>query len=325
MLYPFKFEPILKPVLWGGDAIGPFKGIAAGDTIGESWELSGVAGHLSTVSNGAWKGKNLAELIADAGADLLGQAVVERFGTTFPLLIKLIDARQALSIQVHPNDELAQQRHHSPGKTEMWYIVKAAPGASLYSGFKATLDAAAYEQSLQDDTFIQSLQKYDVRAGDVFFLPAGCVHAIGAGCFIAEIQQTSDITYRIYDYNRKDANGQPRQLHTEWAKAAINYRPHPDSKIDYRPGAKQRQSLVRCPYFTTNVIEGRAGDALSIRHTQDSFVILLCLQGLVTIRDSRSNAISLKQGETVLVPATHLRPLRIEFSADSRLLETYIE
>jgi mannose-6-phosphate isomerase len=325
MLYPFKFNPILKPVLWGGEDIGRFKNIPAGKGIGESWELSGVPGHISIVSNGVRKGVSLSELIAAHGKEVLGQAVVDRFGTTFPLLIKFIDAQQPLSVQVHPNDELAQQRHHSPGKTEMWYVVKAAPGASLYSGFRETIDPETYLQSLQDDTFVRYLQKYDVHAGDVFFLPAGRVHAIGAGCFIAEIQQTSDITYRIYDYNRKDANGQPRELHTEWARAAIDFRLYDDYQVDYRPGAEQRQSLVRCPYFTTNVIEGKAGDTLPIHYTQDSFVILICLQGLVTIHDGCANTTLLQQGETVLLPAANIRPLRLAFSGDSRLIETYIE
>jgi mannose-6-phosphate isomerase len=325
VLYPFKFDPILKPVLWGGEDICSFKNISAQEGIGESWELSGVDGRVSTVSNGILKGKSLSDLIATAGKELLGRSVIERFGTTFPLLIKFIDAKQALSIQVHPNDALAQERHQASGKTEMWYVIKASPRAFLYSGFKETMNAETYEQSLREDTLVHCLQKYEVRAGDAFFLPAGRVHAIGAGCFIAEIQQTSDITYRIYDYNRKDANGQTRELHTELSHAAIDFHPQPDSKVDYHPGAEQRQSLVRCPYFTTNVIEGKAGDTLSIHHTQDSFVILICLRGLVTITDSRANSILLKQGETTLLPAANLRPLLLEFSGDSRLLETYIE
>ncbi|GHT26566.1 hypothetical protein AGMMS4957_22030 [Bacteroidia bacterium] len=209
-MYPLKFEPILKSIIWGGEQIAAFKNLPPTDGIGESWEISGVAGNVSAVSNGSLKGQLLTDLLATDGERLLGKAVYKRFGNTFPLLIKFIDARTPLSIQVHPDDELAKKRHNSFGKTEMWYVVKAAPGASLYSGFCKPMDANKYVQSLADDTFMDYLQKYEVAPDDVFFLPAGRVHAIGAGCFIAEIQQTSDITYRIYDYNRKDANGNPR-------------------------------------------------------------------------------------------------------------------
>jgi mannose-6-phosphate isomerase len=335
MLYPLKFKPILKPILWGGDEIGTFKSLpACPDTIGESWELSGVAGNISIVDNGELKGKSLSELISLYGEDLLGKPVMERFGTVFPLLIKFIDARQPLSIQVHPNDELAEKRHHSFGKTEMWYVVKAAPGASLYSGFKEKMDAATYVQSLQDDTFINYLQKHDVKPGDVFFLPAGRVHAIGSGCFIAEIQQTSDITYRIYDYNRKDANGQLRELHTEWAKDAIDYQVYPDYRVDYSQEANRRQLLVRCPYFSTYLIRGEKGEMeemgekggrVILNYSQESFIIFICLKGSLTITDSSRRPVMLKQGETVLIPAANSRSVELEFSGDSQLLETYIE
>jgi mannose-6-phosphate isomerase len=325
MLYPLKFNPILKPVLWGGNTICSFKNIPPRQGIGESWELSALEGHISTISNGPLKGKSLADLIASSGKDLLGQPVLNRFGPTFPLLIKLIDAHQPLSIQVHPNDELARRRHHSSGKTEMWYVVKAAQNASLYAGFKEKINEETYLKSLQDNTLPQYLQEYNARPNDVFFLPAGRVHALGAGCFIAEIQQTSDVTYRIYDYNRKDTNGQPRELHTELARQAIDFQSHSSSKLYYSPGAEQRQPLVRCPYFTTHLISGRAGQSLSITHLQDSFVILLCLQGHATITDSHAQSIPLQQGETTLIPAANLNPLKLEFSTDSRLLETYIE
>ncbi|MDR0541837.1 MAG: class I mannose-6-phosphate isomerase [Dysgonamonadaceae bacterium] len=325
MLYPFKFDPILKPVIWGGEDICKFKNLPPREGIGESWELSGVAGHISVVSNGDLKGKSLSELIAVHGEKLLGKTVVERFGTTFPLLIKFIDARQSLSIQVHPNDALAKQRHNSFGKTEMWYVVSAAKEAFLYSGFKRKIDAETYVQSLQDDTFINYLQKHDVKAGDVFFLPAGRVHAIGAGCFIAEIQQTSDITYRIYDYNRKDANGQPRELHTEMAKDAIDYQVYTDYKIDYQQGKEQRQSLVSCPCFNTNLIIGKEGSTFRSDYSQESFIILICLKGSVSVTDSKNHSELLKQGETILIPAANIHPVHLAFSSDSQLLETCIE
>ena len=326
MPYPFKFEPVLKPIIWGGEDICKFKNLrSCPDNIGESWELSGVAGNISIVDNGVLKGKSLSELIDLYGENLLGKPVMERFGTVFPLLIKLIDARQALSIQVHPNDELAKKRHNAWGKTEMWYVVHAAEDAYLYSGFKEEIDADTYLRSLQDDSFVDYLQKHDVKPGDVFFLPAGRVHAIGAGCFIAEIQQTSDITYRIYDYNRKDDKGCPRELHTEWAKDAIDYQVFPNYKVDYPRGKEQRQSLVRCPYFSTNLITGETGDTLSFTYSHESFVIFICLKGNVAVTDNSHQQVILRQGETVLIPAANIHPLQLEFSDSGQLLETYIE
>jgi mannose-6-phosphate isomerase len=324
MLYPFKFEPVLKSILWGGEDICKFKNIHPQlSGIGESWEISGVPGDVSIVSNGELKRKSLNELIEIYGEKLMGKSVAERFGATFPLLIKFIDARQALSIQVHPDDELAEKRHHSFGKTEMWYMVKAAEGASLYSGFREEIDAEKYVQSLKDDTFIQYLQKHDVKAGDVFFLPAGRVHAIGAGCFIAEIQQTSNITYRIYDYNRKDANGNPRKLHTELAKDAIDYKVYPNYKMDYTPGKEEVRELVECPYFTTNLIEGKNGNTIRLVH-EDTFVIYICLSGKLKLTDSENNSIELKQGETVLIPAETGRSVVLLPEKDCKLLETYM-
>ncbi|MDR2087614.1 MAG: class I mannose-6-phosphate isomerase [Dysgonamonadaceae bacterium] len=319
----FKFEPVLKEIIWGGDEICRFKSIQpARSGIGESWEISHVQGNISIVANGDWKGKSLEDLIDRYGEKLLGKKVIERFGTTFPLLIKFIDARDALSIQVHPNDELAWKRHHSFGKTEMWYVIDAAPDAFLYSGFAQSITPEQYVQSLEDDTFVNYLQRHRVKPGDVFFLPAGRVHAIGAGCFIAEIQQTSNITYRIYDYNRKDAHGNPRELHTEFAKEAIDYHVYPDYKLPCRSGQKEIEPLVACPYFTTNLIEAGKGDKIQ-RFTEDSFSIYICLKGNVNLTDSNGYSIDIKQGETILVPAenpqTTLSP-----KENSRLLETYI-
>ncbi|GHV09796.1 mannose-6-phosphate isomerase [Bacteroidia bacterium] len=323
MLYPLKFTPILKSVIWGGDEIAKFKHIATKQTnIGESWEISDVSGDVSVVSNGALRGKSLQELITEFGEQLLGKHVLERFGTTFPLLIKFIDAKQALSIQVHPDDELAKKRHNSFGKTEMWYVVKADKGASLYSGFKEKIDAAQYVQSLQDDTFTNYLQKHEVAAGDVFFLPAGRVHAIGAGCFIAEIQQTSNITYRIYDYNRKDAAGNPRELHTELAKDAIDYTVYPDYKLDY-PKKDGMQELVECPYFTTNLITAKKGETITLSNT-DTFVIFIALSGKVQIADNQKNTIEIQQGESVLIPAANSSQISILAQENSRLLETFL-
>ncbi|MDR2844252.1 MAG: class I mannose-6-phosphate isomerase [Candidatus Symbiothrix sp.] len=324
---PIQFTPILKPVIWGGSEICRFKSLAAKeDGIGESWEISGVEGNVSIVANGVDKGKTLDELIASYGDELLGKAVFERFGNTFPLLIKFIDAKQALSIQVHPNDELARKRHSSFGKTEMWYVIQADKGASLYAGFKEEMNAEKYLQSLADDTFIHSLQKHEVQSGDVFFLPAGRVHAIGAGCFIAEIQQTSNITYRIYDYNRKDADGNPRELHTELAKDAIDYKVYPDYKTDYQKDAAEIQTLAACPYFTTNLISGKQGEKLQhLIHDGNSFVIFICLSGKLQLADNKKNTVEIGQGETVLIPAANSSSIQFLFEEDSRLLETFIE
>jgi mannose-6-phosphate isomerase len=323
MLSPLKFEPILKEIIWGGDTICRFKDITPKRSgIGESWEISQVKDNISVVADGDLKGKSLEELIDIYGERLLGKKVIERFGTTFPLLIKFIDARDSLSIQVHPDDELAKKRHNSFGKTEMWYIIHAAQDAFLYSGFAQSITPEQYVLSLEDDTFVNYLQKHEVQAGDVFFLPAGRVHAIGAGCFIAEIQQTSNITYRIYDYNRKDAQGNPRELHTELAKEAIDYKVYPDYKLQYQAGEKEVEPLVSCRYFTTNLIEAEKYEVIRQTH-EDSFSIYICLEGQVRILCDNSYSVDLKQGETVLVPAEN-HALLLAFKEDGRLLETYI-
>jgi len=323
MLYPLKFEPVLKEIIWGGDEICRFKNLYPQQSgIGESWEISHVKNNVSIVANGELKGKSLEELINTYQEKLLGESVIERSGATFPLLIKFIDAREPLSIQVHPNDRLAKQRHNSFGKTEMWYVVNAAPGAYLYSGFARELTPEEYVRSLEDDTFINYLQRYKVKSGDVFFLPAGRVHAIGAGCFIAEIQQTSDITYRIYDYNRKDAGGNPRELHTELAKDAIDYKIYSDYKLNYVPCQQPIQPLVSCPYFTTNLIEGKKDDAVQTSH-HDSFSIYICLAGNIQLTDCNGYSIEILQGETILLPAEN-QPATLKFNEDGKLIETSV-
>jgi len=302
-MYPFKFQPILKEVIWGGEKICRFKGIKpvrAG--IGESWELSGVAGNVSVVANGEFSGKTLDELIALFGEKLLGKTVFERFGNRFPLLVKFIDAREPLSIQVHPNDELAQRRHNSFGKTEMWYVVQADPGAYLYSGFSRPMTPELYRASVADGTFTDYLQRYEVRAGNAFFLPAGRVHAIGAGCLIAEIQQTSDITYRIFDYKRRDSNGNFRELHTEFARDAINYSVEKDYRLNYKPIKNKFQTIVACPYFSVEILETDDGKLLKTTAAPDSCEIYICVEGNISF-DTKSGKIELRRGETALVGA----------------------
>lgn len=324
MLYPLTFKPILKSVIWGGSQICPFKGITPTEEgVGESWELSHVDDNFSVVAEGELANKSLDELIKEYGKELVGGKIMERFGSRFPLLIKFIDARDNLSIQVHPDDELAKVRHNSFGKTEMWYVIKADKGASLYSGFSQQIDKEEYVKRVENNTIMDVLKKYDVSEGDVFFLPAGRVHAIGAGCFIAEIQQTSNITYRIYDYNRKDKNGNTRELHTELAKDAIDYTLYPDYRTHYKAHTNATVNLADCKYFTTNLIEL---DTVMVRDFEelDSFVVYICMEGSATLRDSNGYEIRIHQGQTALIPANN-KTVAIIPAPKAKFLEAYIK
>ena len=322
-MYPMKFEPILKQTLWGGDKIIPFKHLKENlPNVGESWEVSAVEGSESVVANGLEKGATLPELVRKYKGELMGEANYARFGAKFPLLIKFIDAKLDLSIQVHPGDELAKKRHNSFGKTEMWYVVKATPDAALYSGFSQQIDAEEYVKRVENNTIMDVLQRYNVHEGDVFFLPAGRVHAIGSGCFIAEIQQTSNITYRIYDYNRKDANGKGRELHTELAKDAIDYTLYPDYRTHYKAHTNATVQLADCKYFTTNLIDL---DTIMVRDFSqlDSFVVYICMEGRATLRDNKGNEILVHQGQTVLIPAD-TDVVTISPVPGAKFMETYI-
>lgn len=322
-LYPFKFEPILKKVIWGGSEICHFKKIAPiQEGIGESWEISGVRGNISRISNGHLAGTSLEELLSMRGEELVGEKVYHKFGNTFPLLIKFIDARDDLSIQVHPDDELGKKRHNSFGKTEMWYVIKAAPGAYLYSGFKESITPEEYPETVKNNTFMDKLMKYEVKDGDVFYLPAGRVHAIGTGCFIAEIQQTSDITYRIYDYNRKDAAGNTRELHTELAKDAIDFKVYDTYRTEYERSINHPVKLVTSPYFTTHLLEMNAQIDRDYS-TLESFVIYICMEGHCTLKDDKGNEETLRQGESILIPAT-TKSVTIIPNEPCKLLETYV-
>ena len=319
-LYPLKFHPILKPIIWGGSKICQFKNIEPQqDGIGESWEISNVKGSVSVVSNGKLAGTPLNELIYKYKEAIVGKRVYDRFGDTFPLLIKFIDARDDLSIQVHPDDALAKERHDSFGKTEMWYVVDAEPGAFLYSGFNQQVTPEEYVEKVKDNTFTSTLEKYIVQEGDVFFLPAGRVHAIGSGCFIAEIQQTSDITYRIYDYNRKDAAGNTRELHTELAKMPSIL----VCKTLTKPITIEKNKpveLVESDYFITHLLELDAPITRDHQET-DSFVVFICMEGECLINDDKGHSETLTQGESILIPA-NTKTIEIIPKGNCKLLET---
>lgn len=303
-MYPLKFRPILKSVVWGGEKIAPFKEITTDQhNIGESWELSGVKGNESVVANGEYAGRTITELVHEFKGRLIGQKNYEKTGDQFPLLIKFIDAKQDLSIQVHPDDELAAARHNgSKGKTEMWYVVAADKDAHLMSGLTQKITPDEYEQRVNNHTITDVLHDYKVAPGDVFFLPAGRIHSIGSGSFIAEIQQTSDITYRIYDFGRLGLDGKPRELHTELAKAAIDYTVYPDYKTSYEKEADKENVLVDCSYFTTSMYELDRPFTRDLKD-MDSFLVVICIAGKGTLKDAEGNEVTMHQGETVLVPA----------------------
>lgn len=318
---PIKFEPVLKQTLWGGDEIIPFKHMHTRlENVGESWEISGVHGSETLVANGPYKGYQLNALVDLLKEKLVGKENYERFGAEFPLLIKFIDARQDLSIQVHPNDEIAHKQGKERGKTEMWYIMDSAPGAKLYCGLKQQITPDEYKQMVENDTICDALAQYEVKEGDVFFLPAGRIHAIGSGCFLAEIQQTSDVTYRIYDYKRKDKNGNYRELHTQQAAESINYQVEKNYRTEYVAQQNRGVSLVRCPHFNTAVYD--LDEPMTIDYSElDSFVILIGMKGEGTIKDNEGNETSLKAGETILIPAT---TETIKMEGTIKFLETYV-
>lgn len=321
-LYPLKFTPILKEKIWGGNALNNiFSKSASGNKLGESWELSGYRGDESVVSNGILVGKTLSELIETYKGELVGYEIYEKYGLSFPLLFKLIDANDNLSIQVHPNDETALQRHDSFGKTEMWYVVDAEPDASLIIGFKNEYSKDEYLAALKAGNIESLLQSMSVAKGDVFFIPAGLVHAIGKGVVIAEIQQSSDITYRIYDYNRKDEFGNDRELHTNEALEVIDFSEAKEPKTIYQANLNEVTPLVQCNYFTTNVI--RFNSRILCNYTLlDSFVAYMCLEGNFEIEFGGEKT-TVNKGDTVLIPAS-LNELFLLPENDVSLLEVYI-
>lgn len=322
-LYPLKFEPILKSIIWGGSEISEFKNLDRKQTgIGESWEISAVDDNISIIKNGEHAGKALNTLIDEAKGKLIGEHLYSKYKDKFPLLIKFIDAQDDLSIQVHPDDKLAKERHNSFGKTEMWYVVNAKPDAFIVAGFKDKITPEQYLEKVNDNTFTDTLEKHKAKKGDVYFLPAGRVHAIGSGCFIAEIQQTSNITYRIYDYNRKDAQGNSRELHTELAKDAIDYKVYDSYITDYKAEKNEAVELVSCEYFTTNLLDLDHNIIRDLTNI-DSFVIYMCLEGSCILEDDKGYDITLNQGETLLVPAI-TKQTQITPTKKVKLLEVFV-
>lgn len=323
MRHIYTFKPLYKQTLWGGRRIMPFKGMESDtDNVGESWEISGVKGNETTVTGGTETGLTLSELVEKEGARLMGKENLERFGDEFPLLIKFIDAKQDLSIQVHPNDELAFKRHHSKGKTEMWYVIDATPGATLLSGFNQEMTPDRYVAAVADHTIGSLMNVYEIHPGDVFFLPAGRVHSIGKGAFVAEIQQTSDITYRIYDFDRKDKNGKKRELHTELAKDAIDYTYYKDCRQHYTPVHDGCAELASCKYFTTDLYDIDKSIDVDLS-TLDSFVIVIAVEDGVALSVGEEKII-LNQGSSALVSADSDSMTLTPVGKKAKVLTTFI-
>ena len=317
----YKFKPLLKQTLWGGNKIIAFKHLDQQmEHVGESWEVSGIKDCESIVAGGPDEGKGLNQLVHEQKEQLVGKENYERFGDEFPLLIKFIDAHQSLSIQVHPDEETAHRHGKRHGKTEMWYVLKSASDAQLYNGLRQHITPEEYKQMVEDGTITDALAHYKVHEGDVFFIPAGRIHAIGAGTFVAEIQQTSDVTYRIYDFKRKDKNGNYRELHTEKAAEAIDYTVHDNYRTYYEPMQDEGVQLVACPHFTTAVYD--LNDPMTIDYSElDSFVVYIGLQGSCELTDDRGETVTFREGESVLIPAT-TRTIKIEGTI--KFLETYV-
>ncbi len=319
--YPIKFEPILHKKIWGGNKLASMlKKNTNAENIGESWEISAVPGNISMVSNGSAKGKSLIELISLYQDKILGSANYKQFGDNFPLLIKFIDANSNLSVQLHPGDDLARKRHNSFGKTEMWYILQSDKGAKLNIGFKDNINKQQYLNALITGEIVSLLNFEEVKAGDAVFIKAGKVHAIGAGVLLAEIQQTSDVTYRIFDWNRTDSEGRHRELHTELALDAINFENTDDYRLSYNKKSNEVSKLNECQYFKTNhiLVEGNISRDNS---NLDSFIIYMCTEGSGVIATTEKS-IKIEKGETVLIPAINEK---VSISSKScELLEVYI-
>lgn len=321
-LYPLKFNPIFKDKIWGGNKIKSYFGMNYDPlpNCGEAWVLSGYGNEISVVNNGFLANNQLDELIEIYMGDLVGEAIFEKYGTKFPLLIKILNSSDWLSIQVHPDDTLAESRHNDLGKTEMWYIADAEPGAELISGFNSEMNAELYVEHLKNGTLKEIMNYEQVKNGDVYFIPAGRVHAIGPGLLLFEIQQTSDLTYRIYDFDRVDDKGNARELHTELALDAIDFKSYESYNTEYTPKYNKTVPVVESRYFNTSLIH--FGTAVVKDYSGlDSFVILQCAEGKCTI-EFDGGAETLKAGEVMLIPAI-MEQIKIIPQGDAKILEVY--
>ncbi len=327
--YPLLFQPNLHTVVWGGKQLCPYKGLASSDEpIGESWEVSAVPSSTSIISNGPFAGRDLISVVnesPEAPEAILGHAVNEKYHGQLPLLVKFIDAKRDLSIQVHPNDEMAQREHGKMGKSEMWYIIKAEPGAHLYAGFKHQITPYEYQKRIEDGTITDVLADHPVKAGDVFYLPAGRVHAICGGILLAEVQQSSDITYRIFDYNRPGMDGKPRELHTELAAEALDFHVEANYRTEYVEPDNRAIQIIDSPYFDVRVMELTVPFHRNLMK-YDSFNISMCLEGdcRIVIR-STGDEVLLKEGHSTLIPAAIADYDVIPLHGKSRLLDAFID
>ena len=325
-LYPFLFQPNLHTVVWGGNQLKPYKGLEPSDEpIGESWEVSAVPGSTSIIANGEWQGRDLVSLINEYPNDILGKAVNEKYHGKLPLLVKFIDARKDLSIQVHPNDEMAMREHRKMGKSEMWYIIKADEGAHLYAGFKQQITPYEYQKRVEDGSITEVLADHTVKTGDVFYLPAGRVHAICGGIMLAEVQQSSDVTYRIFDYNRPGLDGKPRELHTELAAKALDYHVEENYRTDYLNTSDKAVQIIDSPFFDVRVMEITSTFHRDLRK-YDSFVISMCLEGdcKIHVRNTGEEII-LKEGNSTLIPAVIADYVIIPLQGKTRILDAFID
>jgi len=325
-LYPFLFQPNLHAVVWGGNRLRPYKGLNLSDEpIGESWEVSAVPGSIGIISNGQYAGRDLVSVIHEMPAAVLGVSVCKKYDGQLPLLAKFIDARSDLSIQVHPNDEMAQRVHGKMGKSEMWYIIKAEPGSHLYAGFKEKITPYEYRKRIQDGSITDVLARHDVKAGDVFYLPAGRVHAICGGILLAEIQQSSDVTYRIFDYNRPGMDGKPRELHTELAAEALDFNVEDEYRTIYTDDQNRANPVIESPYFSVRVTEMTKPFHRNLVK-YDSFIISMCIEGdcKISVR-STGDELLLRSGNSCLIPAAIADYDVVPLNGKTRILDAYID
>ena len=324
-LYPMLFEPNLQTKVWGGEQLTQWKQLPEQQHIGESWEVSAVEKSPSVIANGTWAGYALTEVINKMPEAILGKMVAKKYNNQLPLLVKFIDSNDNLSVQVHPNDEMAQRLHNGMGKTEMWYVLSAEPGACIYAGFQKALSPEEYARRVADGSIMEALAKHEIYAGDVFYIPSGRIHAIGKGVRLVEVQQSSDLTYRIYDYGRMDLNGQPRKLHTELAAQALDYKVYREYRSDYTDKIDTANTCIDTEFFTVRVVSIQEPMRRNMVK-YDSFAILTCTQGSCQVRiRSTHDEITLREGYSCLIPAAIADYDIIPLNGEVKVLESYID